>query len=99
MARFMCRDEQAAVQVMMGDDIVPALAKVQLDIACGWPLNERVDIMPGIGCLALIVNAQGRGERVGGGIPAVELAADLNQQVNATDEGGIAVDDRAFLVQ
>src|SRR6266702_917934 len=73
-SKRMLRYEQAGIQALALDDIVPALPEVEFYISRDWPFDQRMSIVPGVWAGAFFVAAQRRRERVRWHIPAVIVA-------------------------
>ena len=94
----MLGNQQLAVPFVPHDDIIPALAKIAFHVPGGWSFNHCVSVVPVMRDALLFVATQRGGVVMGVRIPAVEIAAEFNQHINAADEGMGAIHDRDFLM-
>src|SRR6266566_2226430 len=87
-------NEQLVVPLVSLDDIIPALAKIEFHVPHCRSFDDSVSIMPVVRGTILFVAAQRRGVVMGVRIPAVKIATQFNQRIDASNEGMSAVHDR-----
>ena len=80
-------------------NIIPTLAKIAFHIRHRWSFDECVHIMPVVRRAIVGVATQWRGIVMQVRVPAVIVTAELNQHVDAADEGMGAVHDRRLLMK
>jgi hypothetical protein len=95
----MFRNERLLIPFFALDDIIPALAKIEFDVRGGWTLDQGMGIVPVMWRGVVCVTSQGRKVVMEVGIPAVKVAIELDQHVDATNESVRAVYHRQLLMQ
>jgi len=92
------RDQKLVVPLVSLDDSIPALAKIKFHVPHCRSFDDGVSIVPVVRSAVLFGTPQRRGVVMEVRIPAVVIAIQFNQHIDAADKRVGAVHDRDFLM-